>query len=230
MTAAFFTGAFYPVDDLARHVKSDLYGFDFRVLYSYSYHPAFNTYVFFDIVISWLYRHIGASSYYIFQMVPFALTMTAVIRMSRGASRNLVSLVVLFVFYFMWNRFQSGRPCVLVSSIFLFALAFKDNMRFFAHCFIGVLLASIYYLFFLYTIPMLILGKKERNAYLCATVSGVVFWYIFSRGEYLNVIVSLFSSMSPEGLQYAELKPIFSIESFVYVSALMPFFTSSEKI
>jgi hypothetical protein len=226
LTITFLRGQTLPLDDLARHSKSVLYGYDFRKLFVYSWHPSFNTYVGFDLLASALYRAFGQQSFLLFQLVPLLLTFAALQRLMKGSDDNMISLALLVVFYFISERFLSGRPCVLNSSIFLCTYAFRDEIPEAAHFTIGLVTGFLYYLFFLYTVPFIFVGtRRQRLAYVLSTLCALTGWYIYSGGEYFASIFSLSTSFNlKHGVGYSELSPIFPGGLFTFLPVLIPLF------
>jgi hypothetical protein len=226
LTITFLRGQTLPLDDLARHSKSFLYDYDFRKLFVYSWHPSFNTYVGFDLLASALYRAFGQQSLLLFQLVPLLLTFAALQRLMKGSDDNMISLALLVAFYFISERFLSGRPCVLNSSIFLCAYAYRDEIPAAAHFAIGLITSFLYYLFFLYAVPFILVGtRRQRLAYVLSALCALTGWYIYSGGEYFASILSLSTSFNlKHGVGYSELNSIFPGGLFIFLPVLIPLF------
>jgi hypothetical protein len=226
LTIMFLRGETLPLDDLARHSKAFLYNYDFRNLFVYSYHPAFNPYIGFDLIAGDLYRLFGRQSFLLFQLAPLLLSVAALRRLMRGSTDNMISLAVLVMFYFISERFLSGRPCVFTSSIFLCAYAHRDELPAVVHFLVGLVTGFLYYLFFLYTVPLILVGsRRQKVAYLLSTVCALVVWYVYSRGQFFTSILSLSTSFNlKHGTEYTELQQIIPGGLFAFLPVLLPFF------
>lgn len=224
-------GLLNATDDLYRHLKAYQYGYDYRNLFIHSHHEGYNPYIVFDYAASFLWQTIGPSSAFVFQVVPFLLTCIALIRIAKPHADNNTSAVIVFTtIYFTWDRYISGRPCIMVSSLFLLAYAYKDSWPRLLHVLFGCLMGSLYYLFFLYTIP-LTFSKRTRLSYIIATCASAAAWMVYSKGRFVADIFSLVHTIDVKafGIGYTELAPIISFAILSNISPFIPFIAFWKK-
>jgi hypothetical protein len=219
-------GGFIPQDDLARHLKAYQYGYDFGKLFIYSYHPAYNTYALFDHIASTLYLAIGAPAATVLQIVPLAISLLALTKMMRKQDGNAASVAIVLFFAFTWYRYASGRPCVTISSLFLLAHAYRREMNAYMHLAMGILMGALYYLFFLYTIPLMT-NRRTMAAYGAATAVSLLGWHYYSGGQYFHDLLSLATSTEAFSKSatayYSEMRPSLSPVLLLYLAVLVPF-------
>ena len=227
-----FAGGFAPKDDLARHLKAYQYGYDYSKLFVYSFHPTYNIYWLFDHLASALYLSVGHCAATILQLIPLAITLFALFRMTKGQNKNVVSMSVILLFAFVWHRYVLARPSILVSSIFLLAHSYRNELPRFIHFLIGTLLGSLYYLFFLYTIPFA-LNKRIASAYIAASAASLVGWYLYSKGAYFSDIASLLHTVNvipkSKGPYFTEMRPVLAPSIFLFGAVLIPFIARAHK-
>ena len=80
-----------------------------------------------------------------------------------------------------------GRPAVLESGLFLIAYGLSDKESETFHFLLGLFMASFYYLFWIYLIPLAFI----RRGYLFAIIAGLAGWLTYAGTEYFEVVFSL---------------------------------------
>jgi len=182
-----------PPDDLLRHLSAYRYDYDYGKMFLYSYVPSFDFYYLFDVVAGLLHRLIGDYAYVPFQVLAVILYGLATVLLLEKTKNNLKTLVVAFVLCLLVDRILLGRPTVFASGLFLLAYALRDKARLLWHLPIAVLLPLVYYLFFIYVLPLLFF-KRIRTFYACSLVLGFLFWISLGGVDYFELVFRILSA------------------------------------
>jgi len=195
-----------PPDDLLRHLSAYRYDYDYSKMFLYSYVPSFDFYYPFDVVAGLLHRLIGDYAYIPFQVLAVLLYGLATVLLLEKTRNNLKTLVVAFVLYLLADRVLLGRPAVFASGLFLLAYALRDRGRLSWHLLIAVLLPLVYYLFFIYVIPLVIVFKRLRLKiiYIYSFVLGLLFWINFGKADYIQLIYRILTAKTDRLITVAE--------------------------
>ena len=198
-----------PTDDLLRHMKAYTYGYDYRQMWPFSPGvPGFNMYYLFDVFAGSVHQFIGPNGFVVLQILVFLLYGGAVYLMLKDAtSRNWRFTLTMIILSLVFFRLFLARPATFEGGLFLLGLAACDDERVkpWMHFFLGCFMASFYYLFFLYLIPLAL----YRRAYIASLLCGVAGWIMYGGREYVRVVTDVFSfSSNRDGLQIAETQSI----------------------
>lgn len=192
-----------PPDDLLRHLSAYRYDYDYSRMFLYSYVPSFDFYYPFDVVAGLLHRLIGDFAYIPFQVLAVILYGLATVLLLEETRNNLKTLVVAFVLYLLADRILLGRPAVFASGLFLLAYALRDRGRLSWHLPIAVLLPLVYYLFFIYVIP-LIAFRRLRIIYVFSLLLGLFFWINLGELDYIQLIFHILTAKTNRLIAVAE--------------------------
>ncbi|GAB6075140.1 class I SAM-dependent methyltransferase [Desulfurobacterium crinifex] len=192
-----------PPDDLLRHLSAYRYDYNYSKMFLYSYVPSFDFYYPFDVVAGLLHRLIGDYAYIPFQVLAVLLYGLAAVLLLEKTRNNLKTLVVAFVLYLLADRVLLGRPAVFASGLFLLAYALRDRGRLSWHLPIAVLLPLVYYLFFIYVIP-LIAFRRLRIIYVCSLLLGLFFWINLGELDYIQLIFHILTAKANRLIAVAE--------------------------
>lgn len=177
-----------PADDLLRHMKAYTYGFDYRVLWPFSPGvPHFDPYLLFDIVAGFIHRTCGANGYHILQTAALCLYFGAIYALCKEApDRNWRVLLSLIITALLIERITLARPSIFASGLFLLAVAAckEQSIRWYWHLALSLCMASFYFLFFIYLIPLVL----YRREYLAGIVLGLAGWTAYAGGEYFHFL------------------------------------------
>ena len=189
----FKAAAFFPQDDLLRHAVAYLWNYDYGVPYASATHsPSFDFYIGFDVLAGTLHRAMGDWALLVLQFVPLVLLFVAMARFLKGADPwlRIVALTVGIVLLF--PRISLGRPSLLCSSLMMVIFAYHDVLPAWSRYLMSAALSPIYYLFFIYHLPLLLLDRR----YLFTLAAGLAFWLVYSGGDYFREIGVLLTSLS----------------------------------
>ena len=101
------------------------------------------------------------------------------------------------------DRVLLGRPAVFASGLFLLAYALRDRGRLSWHLLIAVLLPLVYYLFFIYVVP-LIAFKRLRIIYVLSLLLGLFFWISLGELSYIQLIFHILTAKANRLIAVAE--------------------------
>ena len=204
---------FEPADDLLRNMKAYAYGYDYRLMWPFSPGvPHFDPYLLFDMAVGTAHRLIGQNCYYLVQIAAFLLNTVAVYLLCKDAkSTNWRLALTLGIVIFLFGRIYQGRPSIFESGLFLLALAIcqREKVSWWWHLALALLMASFYYLFFIYLIPLVV----YRRAYLVGIIAGFIGWFCYAGAEYFQLLKDclLMSMPATRGqLVVMELSPLTS--------------------
>jgi hypothetical protein len=211
-----------PGDDLLRHMKVYTYGFDYRQLWPFSPGvPSFDPYLFFDKVAGAIHAHFGPNGYILLQLAALALYTVAIFGLCEGAAdRNWRFTLTLAAVALVISRICLARPSVFESGLFLLGAAAckRESIAWYWHLALGLVMASFYYLFFIYLIPLVV----YRRAYLWSMVLGVAGWFAYGGMEYVRVIHDVFHMQAMrDGLTVMEESSLLT-NLFGYLWLLIP--------
>lgn len=198
-----------PPDDLLRHMKAYTYSYDYRQMWPYSPGvPGFNMYYLFDAFAGSIHQLLGPNGFVILQILVFLLYGGAVYWLLKDAtSRNWRFTLTMIILSLVFYRLFLARPATFEGGFCLLGLAAcaEDRVKPWMHFVFGCLMASFYYLFFLYLIPL----AFYRRAYIASLLCGVAGWLHYGGGEYVRVVTDVFNfSSSRDGIQIAETQSI----------------------
>ena len=198
-----------PPDDLLRHMKAYTYSYDYRQMWPFSPGlPSFDMYYLFDVFSGAVHRALGPFSFVIIQVLAISLFAAAIYWMLEGASsRNWRFTLMMIILTLVLSRVMLARPSTFASGLFLLGLAaYNDNrVKWWMHLILGCIIACVYYLFFIYLIPLAI----YRRAYVVSLIGGITGWFMFAGAEYFHAIQSAMTIDSHRaGLLVAESQPI----------------------
>jgi hypothetical protein len=198
-----------PPDDLLRHMKAYTYGYDYRLMFPSSPGmPAFDMYLLFDVAVGKIHALFGPQGFIAVQAVVFSVFGVAIFWLLRGAtSMNLRFSLMMVTLALCFSRLLLARPSTLVSGLFLLAMAAADDerVRWWFHLLLGCLMASFYYLFWVYFIPLVFL----RRIYAIPLVAGLVGWFMYGGSEYTRVLHEILTMKGRRGFEISEAKPIY---------------------
>lgn len=193
-----------PPDDLLRHMKSHAYGYDYRLLYASSPGiPAFNMYYLFDSIVGWVYQVAGPNGYVLVQAACTTVFGAGIFWMLRGAtSTNLRFALTMIALALCFNRIALARPSTFESGLFLVAIAAAqdERVKWWFHLLLGLVMASFYYLFWVYFIPLVLI----RRSYAVALLAGLAGWFWYGGEQYLWVLKSILTMKANRGVEIAE--------------------------
>ena len=207
---SFFTifeqqGALFPVDDLLRDMVAYKWGYDYNIPYmAVTKGTTFDYYIGFDWIFGYAHRILGDYAILLPQLIPLTLMFIALSRMLRGAEVNIKVIACAAMLYMVYPRIESGRPSLLVSSIALVLYAYRDNLKWYVKTIIGAIMASMYYMFFLYLGPLVLFDRKM----IPALIAGVAGWCLYSHGNYFAELYSVVHSLSTQNMPIGENRTI----------------------
>ena len=198
-----------PPDDLLRHMKAYTYGYDYRQMWPYSPGvPGFNMYYLFDVFAGAIHQFLGPNGFVGLQILVFLLYGGTVFWMLKDASsRNWRFTLTMIILSLVFYRLFLARPATFEGGLCLLGVAANsdDRVKPWMHFILGCLMASFYYLFFLYLIPL----AFYRRAYIASLLCGVAGWFLYAGREYVRVVTDVFSfSANRDGIQIAETQSI----------------------
>lgn len=198
-----------PPDDLLRHMKAYTYGYDYRHMWPYSPGvPGFNMYYVFDVFAGAIHQFLGPNGFVGLQILVFLLYGGAVFWMLKDASsRNWRFTLTMVILSLVFYRLFLARPATFEGGLCLLGVAASgdDRVKPWMHFILGCLMASFYYLFFLYLIPL----AFYRRAYIASLLCGVAGWLRYAGREYVRVVTDVFSfSANRDGIQIVETQSI----------------------
>jgi hypothetical protein len=198
-----------PPDDLLRHMKAYTYGYDYRQMWPFSPGlPSFNMYYLFDVLSGAVHHALGPNSFVLIQVLAVTLYAVAIYWLLQGASsRNWRFTLMMIILSLVLFRIVLARPATFESGLFLLALAAcNDNrVKWWMHLILGCVIASFYYLFFIYLVPL----SFYRRTYVACLASGITGWYLCAGTEYFHTVSSAMTlDAHRAGLLVAESLPV----------------------
>ena len=181
-----------PPDDLLRHLKAYTYGYDYRLMFPFSPGiPAFDHYLFFDMAVGAVHRIVGHDACYLVQVAALILNAVGIYLLCKDApSANWRFTLTMLAVAFILQRITLGRPSIFESGLFLLGLAAcrRENVAWWWHLALSLLMASFYYLFFIYLIPLVI----HRRVYLVGLAAGFIGWFCYAGTGYFHLLEDIF--------------------------------------
>ncbi len=213
----FSLGGYFPKDDLLRHAIAYQWGYEYSVPYTNIVHsPPFDLYVGFDHMIGALHRVLGDNTLAVSQLMSITLTFWAAARFLNGTDNNLRLVLLAAIFSMLMGRFTLGRPSLLCSSIMLILIAYDDAIKPAVKIGASILMGMMYYLFFLYTIPLIIVDRK----YIVGLLFSLVFWLTYAGSTYFAEIHQVIHSISLQNMDIGENKTIFAFLAGIWIFAV----------
>ncbi len=211
----FYVRAFFPKDDLLRHAVAYLWDYDYRVPYQLtSFAPTFDYYIGFDVIMGWLHRHLGDYALAVPQLTALALTFIACNRLLKGTDVNVRLILLMFTIQYIAGRIMLGRPSIVCSSIMLGLYAYDEKLRGSTKVIVAFFMGVLYYLSFIYFVPLLLKDRK----YLISLVGAGVFWLAYSNGAFVTETLAVVTSLNDQNLPVTENKTIigFYVKMFLF--------------
>jgi hypothetical protein len=213
----FSLGGYFPKDDLLRHTIAYQWGYEYSIPYTNVVHsPSFDLYAGFDRLMGILHRALGDNALAVSQLLSITLIFWAMARFLNGMDNNLKLVLLTVTFNLIAGRIVLGRPSLLCSSIMLALIAYDDSVKPTLKVVAAALMGMLYYLFFLYTIPLIIFDRK----YIVSFLLSLVFWFWYAGYAYFAEIYQVIHSMSVQNLYIGENKTIFAYLAGMWIFAV----------
>ena len=212
--AGFSLGGYFPKDDLLRHAIAYRWGYEYSIPYTNVIHsPSFDMYAGFDQIIGVLHRFLGDYALIVSQLASITLTFWAMVKFLTGMDSNLKLVVLTMAFNLLAGRFMLGRPSLLCSSIMLVLIAYDDSLKPAIKIALAAVMGMFYYLFFLYTIPLIINDRK----YTISLLLSLAFWLWYAGVGYFTEVYYVVHSLSQQNMHIGENKTIFALLAGIWL-------------
>ena len=191
----------FPKDDLLRHIVAYKWGFDYNIPYmAVTTKPTFDYYIGFDWFFGHVHQILGDYSLLLPQVISLALLFAAVSKMMEGADPSIKVIALTLMVQLIWGRIMTGRPSLVVSSMSIVLYAYRDQLAWYLKAALGAIMASFYYMFFLYLGPLALIDRKL----LPVLAAGIMGWWFYSHGHYFSEIYHVMHSLSNQNMQVRE--------------------------
>ncbi len=165
-----------PSDDLLRHSKAYLYGFDYSKLYVYAWNYPIDPYITFDMFAGWMDLHLGYIGLKLIQGLCLLSFCIGFYLNTRSWSDRFRVLVFGLVLLCVGGRIALGRPEAFEAAFLMIGLSLSGIPAVLWGAFMG----ALYFLFPIYLVPMALV-KRE---YAVSIVIALAFWYAVSGGSF----------------------------------------------
>lgn len=191
-------------------------GRDYSSLYFDSYVPKVNLWVGYEKVLGLL----GEKAYIVLQSGTLLCFALAFYIGTRGSPPNLRNAMFVLLIVILQGRIATSRPAVILSA--LFALLWVLDRRAW-RVFLSFVFPPVYWLFFIYLIPLLL---KEKLVVI-PLIFGFVFWAFYGGGSYFYEVFHIVETSMQKNLPVAENMPIWNVflskSFFAFVPILLLF-------
>ncbi len=213
----FYAKAFFPKDDLLRHAVAYLWDYDYRIPYQItSFEPTFDSYLGFDVIMGWLHKLLGDYALAVPQLTALALTFIATNRLLKDTDINLRLILLTFTIQYIAGRIMLGRPSIVCSSIMLTIYAYDEQLRGETKVVAGFFMGVLYYLSFIYFVPLLLKDRK----YILSMTGALIFWLAYSKGAFVSETLAVVTSLNDQNLPVTENKTIIGFYFKMFLFAL----------
>ena len=191
-----------PVDDALRHLVAYRFHYDYHIAYPWATLPSFDCWYLFDVFMGWMHRTFQE------QAIPIVRTLSclgfigALWQMCKNASINWRVVIILAGVFLVHFRMELCRPAPIESILFLWAVALQPK-RWYWHMLLGLGMASFYYLFFIYLIPLILV----RRIYVVPLLLGLFGWWSAVGAEFFHVFFVLTKVSENSALPILESAP-----------------------
>lgn len=209
------SGMMIPQDDYWRHLAAAVKDLSYRSFYFDTRLPNFNQYIGYDILLSYLYRIFGEYSYVPLQMLSLIFFTAGFYIATRNLPPNIRTVFYTILLLSVFGRILLARPVILESAVFFF-LWFYESRK--VRLFLSSILAPLYWLFFLYLIPLML---KEKYVIL-PLIAGFIFWHAYSNGEYFREVLYVFDVASNRTVAILEGVGIYMAILNVSILSILP--------
>lgn len=213
----FYAGSFFPKDDLLRHTIAYLWDYDYRLPYQFtSFTPTFDSYIGFDVIMGWLHRFLGDYALSVPQLTALTLTFFATNRLLKDTDNNVRLILLMFTIQYIAGRIMLGRPSIVCSSIMLILYAYDEQLRVSTKVVAGFFMGNLYYLSFIYFVPLLLKDRK----YILPMTGALIFWLSYSHGAFVPETLAVVTSLNDQNLPVTENKTIIGFYFKMFLFAL----------
>lgn len=213
----FYARSFFPKDDLLRHAVAYLWDYDYRIPYQFtSFEPTFDSYIGFDVIMGWLHRFLGDYALAVPQLIALTLVFFATNRLLKGTDTNVRLILLMFTIQFIAGRIMLGRPSIVCSSIMLILYAYDEQLRGGTKVVAGFFMGVLYYLSFIYFVPLLLKDRK----YILSMTGALIFWLAYSHGAFVPETLAVVTSLNDQNLSVTENKTIIGFYFKMFLFAL----------
>ena len=197
----------FPPDDLAKSMVMWAYNYDYAKAYwSWPSHaPTFNIYILYDVAVSAIYQAFPKDYVQYSPLVVQFIALTAFLGVSIAVLRRrlapvvgdrdywVVILALSLLFGGVSGRLMMARPEIFMATWGLAALLARGRWAY-LWAGIGFVLTPFYWLFGIYAAYALLLPNRSwlsRFAFAAAIgIFSVAFWYWYSNGEWLRMMLA----------------------------------------
>ena len=213
----FYAKAFFPKDDLLRHTIAYLWDYDYRIPYQFtSFMPTFDSYIGFDVIMGWLHRFLGDYALAVPQLTALTLVFFATSRLLKDTDNNVRLILLMVTIQYIAGRIMLGRPSIVCSSIMLILYAYDEELRGGTKVVTGFFMGVLYYLSFIYFVPLLLKDRK----YILSMTGALIFWLAYSHGAFVPETLAVVTSLNDQNLPVTENKTIIGFYFKMFLFAL----------
>jgi len=189
-------------DDLLRDlIVGQYYQYDYRKLYPISALPSFDLWWGFDHSLNWMQRFVSRTVVMWLLQVGILIGLSAIIARSvlltldgRADKAYWAGIAVSVALYLCVGRIALARPEIILSVWAISAVLVRRGTHVFVWTLVGVLLATAYWLAFLYFIAALLFSSpfKQKLISLCVLViAHAAFWLLMFGEQYTQALLWL---------------------------------------
>ncbi len=176
-----------PADDLLRHSKAYLYGYDYSKLYVYAWNYPVDPYITFDMFAGWMDANFGYMGLKLIQGLCLLAFCVGFYLNTRRWSDRFRILAFGLVLLSIGGRITLGRPEAFEAAFLLIGLALSGLPA----VAWGSLMGALYFLFPIYLVPLAIV-KRE---YAASIIVALAFWYAMIGPAFVSDAYQVVSSV-----------------------------------